>query len=132
MPRTQSLVRLAAVVYGAILTVFLLVPDPAALIGLERPPVPSGGRGVHFVLFTMLAVLFSIAHWPLRRSALAAALGLYAVAIESLQAIVPLRTVELLDYAENLIGLGLGLGLCRLLQRPRGANEARPPEGRPS
>ncbi|NLX98959.1 MAG: hypothetical protein GXY83_22670 [Rhodopirellula sp.] len=105
----RQLARLAGVIYGVLLTVLLLVPEPTAILGLQQPPLTPGGRGVHFMLFLLLGLLISAARWPIRRAALIAALVLYAWAIESLQALIPLRTVELLDYVENLTGLALGL-----------------------
>lgn len=109
--------RLLWVTYTAILTVFLLVPNPAALIGLSRPPGPPGGRGIHFLFFLALGALTFAARWPIRAIALGALLVLYAVAAETLQIVVPDRTVELLDYLENLAGLAVGAGFWWLVQR---------------
>ncbi len=114
-----QLVRLAATVYGILLTVLLLVPDPGALLGLEEPPGPPGGRGVHFVAFLVFGLLMLGARWPIRRETVLLTLIVYAVVVESLQGFVPDRTVELLDYAENLVGLALGTCIGWLFQ-PRG------------
>jgi VanZ family protein len=99
------------------LTVFLLVPDPAALLGLSRPPGPPGGRGIHLVFFAGLGALTFAARWSIRGATLTALLVVYAASTELLQTFVPPRTVELLDFTENIAGLALGIILWRLAQR---------------
>jgi len=104
--------------YWLVLTVLLLVPDPARVLHMRRIPVfPWGDIGVHLTGFTILTLLVCAARrpkpigWPL------ALLLLYAVATESLQAVVPPRTVELKDYVENILGIALGTGLYWCLWR---------------
>ena len=108
--------RSAWAMYVAVLTVFLLSPNPAALIGLTRPPGPPGGRWIHFLFFLVLGGSTFAARWPLRGAAVMTLLVLYAVSTETLQWFVPSRTVELLDYLENLAGLAVGAGCWWLLQ----------------
>lgn len=104
----MSLVRVGCAVYWLLLTFFLLVPEPSALLGIESLPGPPGGRGVHFLLFFLLAILVSGSRFPIRRRLLAGVAIVYALAIETLQLAVPTRTVEVFDYAENVFGLAAG------------------------
>ena len=110
---------LACAGYCGLLTAFLLAPDPAELVGLRRPlRFPWGDIGIHFTTFTGLALLVWVAGWPRRISRpVAALLVIYALSVESLQYFAPTRSVELLDYTENLLGLAAGTGLYWLGQR---------------
>ena len=103
--------RLACAAYWLMLTVLLLVPNPKALLGLRYTPGNLSQRGVHFLFFTVLVVLVMAGRPPLRRRTLVAVLVGYAVVTETLQSLVPLRTVELIDYLENLAGLAVGAGI---------------------
>ena len=99
--------RLLSSIYGAMLTVLLLVPNPGALFGLS----PSGFQprwGVHFTFFVGITFLVLGSRFFRRPSTTLALLVGYAIVIESLQALVPVRTVELKDYAENLGGIVVG------------------------
>jgi hypothetical protein len=115
----MSLVRVGCVVYCLLLTFFLLVPDPLALLGIESLPGPPGGRGVHLLLFFLLAVLVCASRLPIRPRVLAGLLVAYALTTETLQLAVPTRTVELLDYAENLAGLAAGAAAWGWFERRR-------------
>ena len=115
----MRLFRLACAVYLAVLTVLLLVPDPAALLGIDQTPGPSGGRGVHVLLFTLLAFLVCASRWPVRRRLLVGLLVTYAVATEALQWFIPLRSVELPDLLENLLGLAVGTAIWWIAQKRR-------------
>lgn len=106
------LVRIGFLIYGALLTMLLAVPRPWALLGIDRPPGMGGARGVHFVFFAVLAVLFCASRWPMRLPAAIVSLTAYALTVELLQAIVPGRTVEVADLGENLLGLLVGSALC--------------------
>ena len=54
----QLVLRLACICYWLILSVLLLVPNPAALIGLHSVPIfPWGKFGIHLSLFTVLGFL---------------------------------------------------------------------------
>ncbi|HID77955.1 MAG TPA: hypothetical protein EYP56_18410 [Planctomycetaceae bacterium] len=114
----MRIIHTVCAAYWALLTVLLLVPDPAALVGLDWPGRAGGGRGVHFVLFLALGGLLVLGRWPVRAGWLVAAAALYGLATEALQWLVPQRSVELLDAAENLLGLLAGtliaLGALRL------------------
>lgn len=124
------LLRLACLAYGLFLSVLLLVPDPAALLGLSEVPGPPGGRMVHLAFFTVLGLLASSSRWPLRTRALLILLGGYAVGTELLQHFVPPRTVDPIDALENLVGLGLGTCLGGWLQRQRASEAVAPPTAR--
>jgi hypothetical protein len=103
-----SLLRWITALYWTTLTVFLLVPDPWALLGLR--PLPGGGSsfGTHFACFALLGALTHWARFSGRPMAWAGALVAYAVLVELGQALVPLRTVQWEDLAANLTGLACG------------------------
>ena len=103
--------RVACVAYWALLSVLLLAQDPFALFGVPRPPGPPGGRGAHFLFFTLLAFLAHVSRWPMRLRVLTGLLVAYAFLTEGLQALIPHRTVELLDLIENLLGLAAGTAI---------------------
>lgn len=119
------LIRLACAVYWSLLTVLLLVPEPAKLLGLQRAAVASVNRGSHFVFFLVLAVLVSASRWPVGRRLLAFALVAFAFVTEGLQWFVPTRHVDPLDLVENLLGLLAGVLIWQTLQRT--AAKGRPP-----
>jgi len=112
------MIRLLFIAYCIGLTVLLLIPDPAATLGIEKVPGPPGGRGIHFLAFLGLGLLAFASRWRLGRGLLIGLLIAYALAAESLQWLVPPRSVELLDYAENLLGLAAAAGCWRLMRRP--------------
>jgi hypothetical protein len=114
----MGLLRLLLVsAYWVLLSVLLLAPDPAAVLGfLKASDLPKNGTGVHFAAFFILSVLVCAARWPRRPGWLVVALLVgYGLAIESLQAFVPPRAVELRDYAENTLGVLAGAGLWWVL-----------------
>lgn len=113
--RITTTIRVVGVAYWLLLTVVLLAPDPRALLGITRAPGPPGGRVEHLVLFGVLALLACASRLPLRRGPMVGLLVGYALLTETAQALVPTRTVELLDYVENLLGLGAGCVLWRLI-----------------
>lgn len=107
-PRMLCL-RMLSAAYWALLTVLLLVPNPAALFFNLRPVSSVAGvRGVHFTAFMLLALLVRAARFPVRPRLHWGVLVGYALVVESLQWFVPRRSVELADYAENLLGLTVG------------------------
>ena len=139
--RITATIRVVSVAYWLLVTFLLLAPDPLALLGITRGPGPPGGRMEHFLLFWVLAFLVCASRPPLRWGPLACLLVGYALLTETLQVFVPTRTVELLDYAENLLGLAAGWGLWGLIQTrfvgpastPGGSAEgAEPPPAGPS
>jgi len=115
----MRLFRLASTVYLAVLTVLLLVPDPAALLGIDQTPGTSSGRGVHFLFFTLLGFLVCASRWPVGRRLLVGLLVAYAVGTEALQALIPLRSAELADLLENLLGLAVGAAIWWIAQKRR-------------
>ena len=116
-PRSSvPVLRVVCAAYWSVLTVLLLLPG--SLLGTHRVAVGLGSVGVHFVAFTVLGFLFACSRWPLRRAWLAVLLGGYAIAVESLQWLVPLRTVELPDFVENVVGLAAGFAIWKLVQGP--------------
>ncbi len=118
--RALRLLRLGAcILYWCVLTFLLLTPNPLGWIGLSRLPGPlASGLGVHFLLFSALAVLAFAAQWPRRAGrTLLIALLAYALASETLQWFVPRRVVEWSDYLENFLGVAAGWLLYTLAQR---------------
>jgi VanZ family protein len=115
----QKLLRGVCLGYAALLTVLLLTPDPAGLLGWERVGPEPPDRGTHTTLFALLAVLFLASRFALSARKTAAILVVYALAVESLQYFAPPRTVELLDYAENLLGLACGTLVVAAWRRMR-------------
>jgi VanZ family protein len=106
--------------YWGLLTVLLLTPNPARTIGLPKATaLPGIDIGIHFAAFTILALLVHVARWPKKTIGWPglAVLLLYGIVTESLQWFVPSRTVEWLDYGENLLGVGVGTGLCWIAHR---------------
>jgi len=105
--------------YWVLLSVLLLVPDPAAVVPL--PEVPAflwSDVALHFAAFALLAVLTYAARWPQRPGGLLVILLLaYGMGTELLQAMVPLRTVAIEDCAGNLLGILVATGVYRLAQR---------------
>ena len=116
----MGLLRLFLVsAYWVLLSVLLLVRDPASILGfLHAPRVPTNGIGLHFAALLVLSVLVCAARWPRRPGWFMVALLVgYGLVIESLQALVPPRTVELLDYIENTLGVLAGAGIWWIVHR---------------
>jgi hypothetical protein len=105
--------------YWVLLTVLLLAPNPAALVGLRAvPTLPWGKFGVHLLAFTILSLLVHCSRWPARLCwPLIAFLMVYGIATEWLQRFVPTRTVRLMDAVENMLGVAAGVGIYALLRR---------------
>jgi hypothetical protein len=124
-PIVRTIRLLIGAGYWGLLTVLLLVPNPAAVVGLRRIPVfPWGDIGIHFTAFTILTLLVHGFRWPKGIGwPIVAVLLAYGLTTESLQWFVPSRTVELLDYMENIFGVATGTGIywCahRLIQQRR-------------
>ena len=110
------LIRAALGVYVLFLSFLLLAPDPLKLLGFAGPPGGSSLRMVHFSLFTVLGFLVWASHWPARPGVVIGLLLAYALVTESLQWFIPTRSVELLDYLENLLGLVAGGAAWHVLQ----------------
>lgn len=106
-------------IYLSLLTMLLLSPNPAAVVGLKRiPSVPGGDTTMHLGSFLVLTILVHFMRWPRPLHwSLVAILLIYAGATESLQALVPPRTVELKDFAANVFGIAAGSLAYWSLQR---------------
>jgi glycopeptide antibiotics resistance protein len=108
----------AGLAYWGLLTVLLLTPDPAGLVGLHAVPVfPWGKFGVHLIAFTILSVLVHGCRWPKGLSwPLIAFVMVYGVTTETLQLFVPTRTARVMDAVENILGVLAGAGIYWLLR----------------
>jgi VanZ family protein len=126
----MGLIRLGLVVYTLVLSFLLLAPEPLKLLGCSSPPGASSLRMVHFSLFAVLGFLVFASRWPLRRGLVIGLLVAYALVTETLQGVIPNRTVELLDYLENLLGLAAGGAVWWSLQT-RGTAGANGRVGKP-
>ncbi len=128
------LVRTLCGVYVLLLTALLLLPDPkgllASLLGLDHLPSGTpGGIGEHFVFFTLLATLVLFSRLPWSPAVIAALLLGYAIGLECMQYLSPSRSVELRDFAENLLGLTAGTIVWRYLGKPASsATDGDPPD----
>ena len=107
--------------YWIFLTVLLLVPNPAALVHLQRVPTfPWGKFGIHLIAFTILSVLVHTTRWPKRSWwPLIAILVLYGITTETLQLFVPHRSARVMDAVENILGIAIGAGIYWLARRLR-------------
>jgi hypothetical protein len=112
-------VRLACIFYWLFLTVLLLVPNPAALVGLHAVPVfPWGKFGIHLSFFTVLGFLANATRWPKRLSRpLIVFLVVYGITTESLQLFVPHRTARVMGGFEDILGVALGSAIYWLVLR---------------
>jgi glycopeptide antibiotics resistance protein len=99
----------------------LLVPNPAAVIGLQAVPLfPWGKFGIHLSFFTALSILANFCCWPNRLSwSLIAFMAFYGILTESLQLLVSHRTSRVMDGIENLLGIALGSAIYWLAWRLR-------------
>jgi hypothetical protein len=105
--------------YMSLLTMLLLSPNPAAVVGLTSiPSVPGGDVTMHLGSFAVLTILVHSMRWPkpIHWSPVAILL-IYAAATESLQALVPPRTVELKDFVANVCGIAAGSLVYWSIQR---------------
>jgi hypothetical protein len=112
-------ISLACLCYGLFLTVLLLVPNPAALLGLRAVRIfPWGEFGIHWMAFTVLGFLANATRWPKRLWwPLIVLLVVYGIATEVLQLFVPDRNARVMDVVENLLGIAAGSAIYWLLLR---------------
>jgi hypothetical protein len=105
--------------YWLLLTVLLLVPNPAALVGLHAVPIfPWGKFGIHLGFFTVLGFLANATRWPKRLYwPLIVFLMIYGITTESLQLFVPQRTAQVIDGIENILGIAVGSAIYWLVLR---------------
>jgi glycopeptide antibiotics resistance protein len=115
----RIVVLLACISYWLFLTVLLLVPNPAAVVGLQAVPIfPWGKFGVHLIAFTILGILANATRWPKRLWwPLIVFLMVYGITTESLQLFVPHRTARVMDGIENILGITAGSAIYWLLLR---------------
>ena len=111
--------RFACYGYWLLLTVLLLVPNPAALLGIKAVPIfPWGKFGIHLGFFTVLGLLVNTTRWPKRPWwPLFVLLVIYGVTTETLQLFVPHRTARVMDAIENILGIALGTGIYWIVVR---------------
>jgi hypothetical protein len=111
--------RLACVAYLIFLTILLLAPDPARVVGLtRRPEFPWGSFGIHWGALAILSFLALGSVWPKPvPRLLAVGLIVYGTAGELLQYFVPSRHVQWMDWTQNMLGIGTGLLVYWVLQR---------------
>lgn len=111
--------RLLLCAYLPFLTCLLLISNPLGWLGWNRvPDIPMNGP--HWLPFFVLALVAHAARLPWSMGKTLAMLVGYGVVTETLQWFVPHRSVELQDYAANLIGVLVGTAawlLVLLLQR---------------
>jgi len=112
-------ILIACFCYWILLTVLLLVPDPAALVGLQKVPTfPWGKFGIHLIFFTILSILVHATRWPKRPWwPLIVLLVVYGITTESLQLFVPHRTARVMDAIENILGIAAGAGIYWIVLR---------------
>ena len=107
--------RKLCLAYWMALTVALVVRNPLTfffrgnrgLTGAYAAIEPA----VHFLSFAVLAGLCTYTDWPVRRRWLLAAVAVYAVLTEAVQALVPGRTPELADVVQNFAGIAAGTAI---------------------
>lgn len=112
--------------YWVLLTVLLLAPNPAGVVGLQSVPIlPWGKFGIHLTAFTILSALVHATRWPKRLWwPLILLLVVYGVTTESMQLLVPTRSARVIDGIENILGIAIGTGIYWLLRRR--SNETTP------
>ena len=115
----RIVIQLACFCYWIFLTVLLLVPNPAALVGLREVPIfPWGKFGIHLMFFAVLSFLVHATRWPKRPWwPLIALLVVYGITTETLQLFVPHRTARVMDAIENILGIALGVGIYWLVRQ---------------
>ena len=123
----RIIVPLGCYCYWVFLTLLLLVPNPAAMVGLERVPIfPWGKFGIHLTAFTILSILVHASRWPKRLWwPLIVLLVVYGVTTETLQLFVPHRTARVMDGVENILGIAIGAGIYWLALRTLGRLETK-------
>jgi hypothetical protein len=115
----RIIVLLTFLCYWLFLTVLLLVPNPAALVGLHAVPIfPWGKFGIHLMFFTVLGFLANSTRWPKRPCwQMIVFLVVYGITTESLQFLVPHRSARVMDGMENILGIVAGSAIYWLLLR---------------
>ena len=119
-------ILIAFIAYWLLLTVLLLVPNPAGLVGLSKVPIfPWGKFGIHLGFFTVLGLLANATRWPkLPWWPLTVFLVVYGITTETLQLFVPHRTAQVIDAIENILGIAVGSAIYWLVLRLMQPNRA--------
>ncbi len=102
------LVRTVCLASWAAVTALLLVPNPAALVGLRHAPRPGYALLAHLGSFFLLSILTLASRLPLPWPATLGVLVSYGALVEWLQGFVPRRTVTFTDFVANTVGIVLG------------------------
>jgi VanZ family protein len=114
----QRMMRIVCLAYVVLLSLLLLSPNPARVIGLSGE-MPALLRTLmpyaHLLSFSVLAVAMLLAHWPLPRWSIVLLLGIYGGATEIIQGFIPPRTPEWMDWIQDLGGLAVGVAICSLV-----------------
>jgi VanZ family protein len=122
----RKLRLIACGTYVLLLTVLLVTPNPAALLGLHHAPIfPWGKFGIHLTAFIMLAIVAHTARWPAPVGWPLVPLLFYAAITEMLQLLVPQRHARMADFLENSLGILLGTLFYWLFYRLRVPRRAR-------
>lgn len=111
----QWLMRCVCIGYVVFLTLLLLTSDPSRLIGIHgKLPwlLQMAFPAVHAITFLVLAVLALAARWPIPRWGVIVILASYGGMTEIIQAFVPHRSPEWLDWFQDLAGIAVGAALC--------------------
>jgi VanZ family protein len=111
----QWFLRAVCVGYLVFLSMLLLTPDPARLIGVQGrlPWVLETLRcAAHAISFAVLAVLALTPRWPVPRWSIVATMVVYGGMTEILQHFVPPRTPRWTDWFQDLGGIAIGMASC--------------------
>jgi hypothetical protein len=110
--------RIACVAYIVFLSLLLLSPNPATVIGCSdglpwvlQTLMPYA----HLLSFSVFAILMLLARWPMPRWSIALLLAAYGGATEIIQGFIPPRTPEWADWFQDVGGVAMGIVLCSLL-----------------
>jgi hypothetical protein len=114
--------------YWGLLTALLLAPDPTGMMGLKEAPwFPGGDIGLHFTALATLSIFVHTMRWPNRLAwRLVVLLLVYGLATESLQGLVPARSVQLHDYLANISGVLVGSSIYAAVRRVMQPHTAKP------
>jgi VanZ family protein len=109
--------------YFVFLTLLLVTPDPLGLFTFgERLPRPKLASSINDKVAHAgtFAVLIGLIIWSMRGKRLIAcfaAVAFYGAATEVIQAFVPNRTADVLDWLADVAGAAVGLVLLWLIYR---------------
>ena len=114
----RAVFLLTFLAYWALLTTLLLVPNPAALVGMSAVPLfPWGKFGIHLIAFTILGFLAHATRWPKPLCwPMIALLMAYGVCTETLQIFVPHRSARVMDAVENILGIAIASSVYWLVR----------------